>query len=101
MRTLRILALAALTLTGCLALKPDGRAIECSACEAIWLKLEPEAGFPGVYRVIHGSRRKPCRTCERRATAFLDGAPALTHCPDCGGELAYRPVIIRGVRASL
>ncbi|MBU3665975.1 MAG: hypothetical protein FGM15_08905 [Chthoniobacterales bacterium] len=94
MKKLLLLLLASAFLPGCLTVEPDGGAVECSACEMIWLRLDPSTGIPGTYLVAHGKKRRPCRSCARIAEAFFGGAELQPRCQRCGGGLAYRAVNI-------
>lgn len=94
MKKLPLLLLATALLSACLTVEPDGGAVECSACEMIWLRLDPSTGIPGTYLVAHGKRRKPCRSCVKAAEAFFDGRQLEPQCSHCGGNLAFRAVNI-------
>ena len=97
MKTIRRSAWAAvcalLPLTACSTLQPpDGDAVECDACDTIWIRLFPSSGAPGVYRLNHGEKRKPCGSCGKLALGYCETGQIPKRCPDCGGNLTLRPV---------
>lgn len=88
-------ACAALLLPACSTLQPlEGDAVECDVCETIWIRLFPSSGAPGVYRLNHEEKRKPCRTCRTLAMNYFQTGEIPNRCPDCGGNLTLRPVSV-------
>lgn len=84
---------AALLLGACSTLQPpDGEAVQCGACDTIWIRLFETSGAPGVYRLNHEIRRRPCRTCQALAANYFQSGEIPKRCADCGGNLTLRPV---------
>jgi hypothetical protein len=99
MKTIRLsaraVACAVLLLTACSTLQPlDGDAVECDVCETVWIRLFPSSGAPGVYRLNHAEKRKPCRTCRALALNYFQTGEIPQRCPECGGNLTLRPVSV-------
>jgi hypothetical protein len=88
-----LLALSALVLlAACATVPSDGEAVQCEACDALWIRLRPASGAPGIYRASHAKRWQACPWCEALAIAYLQGGRRPERCVECGGELSVRPV---------
>ena len=95
MRTIRhsaCLVFATFLLVSCATLPPDGDAVECAACDALWIRLLPATGAAGVYRMKHEERPEPCARCEKLSASYFRTGEIPTRCPQCGGRLLLRPV---------
>jgi len=79
-------------LASCATVPVQGEALECSACRTIWIRLYPSSGAPGVYRLIHGEKTRPCENCQQLAMACFQTGKAPKKCPECGGVFTMRPV---------
>lgn len=79
-------------LASCATVPVQGEALECSACRTIWIRLYPSSGAPGVYRLIHGEKTRPCENCQQLAMACFQTGKAPKKCLDCGGVFTLRPV---------
>jgi len=86
---------AALLLAACTTLEPrHGDAVSCDVCDTIWIRLFDSSGAPGVYRLKHEEKRRPCRTCQALAMNYFQTGKLPKHCPECGGNLMLRPVVL-------
>ncbi len=97
MKTIRrsawVAAFAVLLLAACSTLQPlEGDAVQCDVCDTIWIRLFESSGAPGVYRLNHEVKRKPCRTCQALAMNYFQSGEIPKRCADCGGNLTLRPV---------
>ena len=79
-------------LAACATVPVDGDAVECDACRTIWIRLYPSSGGPGIYRLNHEEKRQPCADCEKMAMRYFESGELPPRCPQCGGNLAVRPV---------
>jgi len=85
-------ALLILFLAACASVPVDGEAVECDLCRTIWIRLYPSSGGPGIYRLNHEEKRKPCADCGNLATRYFETGKLPPRCPQCGGNLVVRPV---------
>jgi uncharacterized paraquat-inducible protein A len=85
-------ALLILFLASCATVPIDGEAVECDVCRTIWIRLYPSSGGPGIYRLNHEEKRKPCANCQTLAMRYFETGEMPERCPQCGGNLAVRPV---------
>ena len=92
----RAAACAVLLLTACSTLRPlDGDAVECDACQAMWIYLSSGTPVPGLYRLNgNGDKRATCARCQKIAVGYFESGGLLQQCPDCGGRLRARGVDI-------
>ncbi len=79
-------------LASCKTIPVHGEAVECDACRTIWLRLFPSSGAPGIYRLNHEEKRRPCANCGKLAMRYFETAGIPARCPQCGGQLTVRPV---------
>jgi len=79
-------------LASCATVPVQDEALECDACQTMWIRLYPSSGAPGVYRLIHGEKTKPCENCQQLAMACFQTGKAPKKCPECGGVFTMRPV---------
>ena len=85
-------ALATILLAACATVPVQGEAVECSACRTMWIQLCPSSGAPGLYRLNHQEKSKPCVDCQKSAMAYFQAGKTPGKCPECGGTLTVRPV---------
>ena len=85
-------AVLVVLLTACATIPVEGDAVECDACKTIWVRLFPSSGGPGIYRLNHDEKRKPCASCQKLAMRYFESGGIPQRCPRCGGNLAVRPV---------
>lgn len=85
-------AMIALCLAGCVTIASQGEAVECEVCRTLWIKLYPESGSPGIYRLNHRVKQKPCAQCEAYASRYFETGDIPERCAGCGGRFALRPV---------
>ena len=86
---------AACLLVSCATLPADGDAVECDACQAMWIYLSSGTPAPGLYRLNgNGDKRATCARCQKIAVGYFESGGLLQHCPDCGGRLRARGVDI-------
>lgn len=85
---------AAVALAGCATLPADGDAVSCDVCDTLWIRLFDSSGAPGIYRLNHQARNKPCAACRSRAMEYFARGELPARCPKCGGRLALRPVTV-------
>jgi hypothetical protein len=91
----RLVLASALLLGACSTMEPlHGDAVVCDVCDTIWIRLFETSGAPGVYRLNHEAKRRPCRTCEALAMNYFSTGEIPKRCPECGGQLALRPVTV-------
>ena len=79
-------------LAACATVPVEGDAVECDACKTIWIRLYPSSGAPGIYRLNHDKKRKPCANCQKLAARYFETGGVPERCPRCGGNLVVRPV---------
>ena len=79
-------------LAACATVPVEGEAVDCDACRTIWIRLDPSTGAPGIYRLNHDKKHKPCVRCQRLAMRYFEKTGVPARCPQCGGNLAVRPV---------
>lgn len=82
----------AVLLAACATVPVDGDAVECDVCRTIWIRLYPSSGAPGIYRLNHVEKRRPCANCTQLALRYFETGRIPERCPQCGGHLAVRPV---------
>lgn len=87
-------ALAALLLASCVTVPPDGDAVECRACRAMWIRLLPPTEAPGIYRLKHCPRSRICPRCSSLAAKYFETGEMAPRCPSCRGVLVARPVSV-------
>jgi hypothetical protein len=86
---------AAFALVSCATLPADGDAVECDACQAMWIYLSSSTPAPGLYRLNgNGDKRPTCARCQGIAVGYFESGGLLERCPDCGGRLRARGVDI-------
>lgn len=81
-----------LLLASCATVPVQGEALECNACRTMWIRLYPSSGAPGVYRLIHGEKTRPCGSCQKLAMACFQNGKSPEKCPECDGVFTVRPV---------
>lgn len=81
-------------LAACATVPVEGDAVECDACKTIWVRLYPSSGAPGIYRLNHDEKRKPCASCQKSAVLYFETGGVPERCPRCSGKLALRPVSV-------
>ena len=79
-------------LAACATVPVQGEAVECNACRTMWIQLCPSSGAPGLYRLNHQEKSKPCVDCQKSAMAYFQTGKSPGRCPGCGGTLTVRPV---------
>jgi hypothetical protein len=79
-------------LASCTSIPVQGEAVECDACRTIWIRLFPSSGAAGIYRLNHEEKRRPCANCTKLAMRYFETGEIPERCPQCGGNLAVRPV---------
>jgi len=75
---------------GCATIPPagiDGVAVECTACDTVWIRLDRPRELAGIYRIQHDATREVCPDCEKLARQFLRTGQAPAQCSSCGGML--------------
>ncbi len=93
MRRLKVFgALLTMFLAACATVPVQGEAVECNVCRTMWIQLSPSSGAPGLYRLNHQEKAKPCTSCEKLAMAYFQTGKTAGKCPECGGTLTVRPV---------
>ena len=85
-------ALVALFLASCMTVPPDGVAVECRACRAMWIRLFPPTEAPGIYRLKHCPKSRICPNCSNLAAKYFETGEMAPRCPSCRGDLVPRPV---------
>jgi hypothetical protein len=85
-------ALATILLAACATVPVQGEAVECNACRTMWIQLCPSSGAPGLYRLNHQEKSKPCVDCQKSAMAYFQTGKTPAKCLGCGGTLTVRPV---------
>lgn len=85
-------AVLVVLLTSCATVPVEGDAVECDACRTIWVRLYPSSGAQGIYRLNHDEKRKPCANCQKLAMRYFETGEIPQGCPQCGGNIAVRPV---------
>ncbi len=85
-------AVLAVLLAACATVPIDGEAVECDVCQTIWIRLFESSGAPGIYRLNHEEKRRPCANCGKLAMRYFETGELPRRCPQCGGNLAPRPV---------
>ena len=98
MKALRRSAFAAclvFLLAACATIGPrHGDAVACDVCDTFWIRLFESSTAPGVYCLNHRQGRQPCRTCQALAMNYFQTGKIPQRCPDCGGNLTLRPVVV-------
>ena len=79
-------------LASCATVPVQGEALECNACRTMWIRLYPSSGAPGIYRLIHGEKSRPCESCQKVAMDCFQTGKSPQKCSECGGVLTLRPV---------
>ncbi len=94
MKSLKVAgAVMILLLAACCTVPPPvGEAIECDACETLWIHMFPPVDPPGLYRLKHGKNWRACSACERLAETYFRSGKIPAFCPRCRGNLEVRPV---------
>lgn len=87
-------ALISGALVGCASVPVDGDAVECGACDTLWIRLFESSGAPGLYRLNHDERHEPCTACRARAMEYFETGRLPDDCPVCHGRLGVRPVAV-------
>ena len=85
-------ASAVLLAACCTVPAPDGEAVECDACETLWIHMFPPVEPPGLYRLNHAKQWRACSACEGYAERYFRSGKIPAFCPRCRGRLAVRPV---------
>jgi hypothetical protein len=85
-------ALLTIFLAACATVPVQGEALECNACQTMWIRLYPSSRAPGVYSLIHGEKSRPCGNCQKLAMACFQTGKSPQKCPECGGVFTVRPV---------
>ena len=85
-------ALAALLLASCATVPPDGIAVECRACRAMWIRLLPSTEAPGIYRLKQCPKSRICPNCSSLAARYFETGQMVPRCPRCRGILVSRAV---------
>jgi hypothetical protein len=65
----------------------DGAAVECDACQAMWIRLDRPRGLAGLYTIRHRPDRELCAECNRMVRRCLRGGPCPETCEACQGNL--------------
>jgi hypothetical protein len=86
------LAVLAVLLAACATVPIEGEAVECDACQTIWIRLFEASGSPGIYRLNHDENHRPCAHCAKLAMRYFETGELPPRCPQCGGNLTVRPV---------
>ena len=97
MKRIKAVGLALTLLLAACATVPDntdGEALDCSACRAIWIRLLPSSGAPGVYRAKHCPKQRLCPECTRIVARYFRGGELPARCHACGGDLVWHPVSV-------
>jgi uncharacterized paraquat-inducible protein A len=81
-------------LAACATVPVEGEAVECDACKTIWVRLYPSSGAPGIYRLNHDEKRKPCANCQKLAARYFETGEIPERCLRCSGKLVVRPVSV-------
>jgi DNA-directed RNA polymerase subunit RPC12/RpoP len=79
-------------LASCATIPVQGEAVECDACRTIWIRLFPSSGAPGIYRLNHEEKHRPCANCGKLAMRYFQTGEIPARCPQCDGRLTVRPV---------
>ena len=79
-------------LAACVTIPADGEAVQCAACDALWIRLLPVSGAPGIYRANHAKRWQACAACEEFSLAYFAGGRLPERCLECGGKLSAQGV---------
>ena len=85
-------ALVMVLLASCATIPVQGEAVECDACRTIWIRLFPSSGAPGVYRLNHEEKHRPCANCGQLVMRYFETGEIPARCPQCDGRLTVRPV---------
>ena len=85
-------AVLAVFLAACATVPIEGEAVECDVCQTIWIRLFESSGAPGIYRLNHEEKRKPCANCTKLAMGYFESGKIPESCRQCSGNLSVRPV---------
>jgi DNA-directed RNA polymerase subunit RPC12/RpoP len=92
MKFLRLFLLVGLWSAGCVSIPPDGDALDCSACETMWIRLLPATGTTAYYRAKREKAPSSCANCQTLAAKYFETGEVPRACPQCGGKIIVRPV---------
>jgi hypothetical protein len=92
LRTAALVLAAFFPLAACTTIPSDGAAVQCEACDTLWVRLLPASGAPGLYGLNYEKRWQACSDCEKLAMAYFGGARLPECYSKCGGKLSEQPV---------